>query len=310
MMMFLAAAVLMGCEDEDAIRVPELREGASLRITFPDPDLSFFNFEDPSTSRVQFNLYSQNRNIDSVNIYATYFSAAEGTTSERRLIRTYRQNDFTNGILTDGVITLSEAASAFGRNLGDIQGGDRFEFFNEMVLTDGRKFPSEVELPGITNSNTVRPEIANRSVQTSSFNAGFTSFVACPLPPGYAVGRYRLEQTEGPTDPFFGNPYRFAPAEVNISQTSPIDRRFSLTYLTFEGRTFNFQLICDNLLIPETSSGIGCGGPTFTWRTGTTAGTYDVASDDVLVLEIMDNVTGACGLSPNQPATLTLTRIN
>jgi hypothetical protein len=318
-MLFLSAAVLMGCEDEDAVRVPELREGASLRVVFPDPLLSFFNFEDPSQSRVQFDLYTQNNNIDSVNIYATYTDASAGVVypvtpkgqeQKRQLIKTYRQSDFgSDGSVQDAAITLSEVAEAFGLSLADVEGADVVNFFNEVVLTDGRTFPEEIELPDGYESNTLTPDIAGRGVQTSSFNAGFTAYVACPLPAGYATGRYSIEQVGGPSDPFFGNPYRFAPMQVTITQTSPIGRRFAPTYLTFEGRTFNFNLVCGDLLVPPSGAGVSCSGVNLGWRTAGTPGNYEVTSDDEILLQIFDNPNGACGIATDTPVTLRLTKV-
>ncbi|AHM62444.1 secreted protein with Por secretion system C-terminal sorting domain [Flammeovirgaceae bacterium 311] len=311
----------MGCEDEDAVRVPELREGASLRVVFPDPLLSFFNFENPETSRVQFDLYTQNSNIDSVNIYATFTDVSEvpsvtypitpaGQPQRRQLVKTYRQSDFdSEGALRNATITLGEVAAAMGLELSDIEGADVVNFYNQVVLTDGRRFPEAIPLPDDYNSNTVTPDIEGRGVQTSSFNAGFTAFVACPLPAGFATGRYRIEQIAGEPDPFSGAPGRFAPMQVNLTQTSPIGRTFSPTYYGFDARTFNFNLVCGDLIVPPTGAGLSCGGPSLGWRAAPTPGEYDVASDDVLILEILDNPDGACGLTVDVPLTLRLTKV-
>lgn len=303
-MLFLSVAVLFGCEDEDAVRVPELREGASLRVVFPDPLLSFFNFEDPAQSRVQFDLYTQNNNIDSVNIYATYTDASSGVVypvkeqgqpQKRQLIKTYRQSDFgSDGSIQDAAITLSEVAEAFGLTLADVEGADVVNFFHEVVLTDGRTFPEAIELPDGFESNTITPDIEGRGIQTSSFNAGFTAYVACPLPAGYATGLYRIEQIAGAPDPFSGAAGRFAPMQVNITQTSPIGRRFSPTYYGFEGRTFNFNLVCGDVIVPKTGAGLSCGGPSLGWRSAATPGNYEITSDGELLLEILDNPDGAC----------------
>ncbi|EMR01155.1 hypothetical protein [Cesiribacter andamanensis] len=319
-LLFLSLAVLTGCEDEDAVRVPDLIEGASLRVVFPDPQLSLFNFDNPEQSRIQFDLYTQNRNIDSVNIYATYLDASEGVTypitpqgqaQRRQLVKTYRQSDFNSeGAIKNATITLAEAAAAFGLQLSDIEGADVFNFYNQVVLTDGRRFPESIELPDGYSSNTVTPDIAGRGVQTSSFNAGFTSFVACSLPSGYATGRYRVEQIGGATDPFSGTGPRFGTVEVTVIQTSPIGRQFALSYYGFDNITFNYQLVCGELVVPKTSSGLACtGSPALAWRGAPETGQYQTSSDDEFIIELQDNVDAGCGLTAGLPVTLKLTKI-
>ncbi len=78
----------------------------------------------------------------------------------------------------------------------------------------------------------------------------------------------------------------------------------------FENTGFNFLLICENILVGTTGSGIGCGGPGLNWVGDTPPGSYDEEDDNIIIIKVLDNVDGGCGLPAAEPMTLRLTKIN
>jgi hypothetical protein len=308
MLLFLCVTA---CKDEEVIRFPDFMEAANVRIQV-DPDFSSIDASDIENAKLQFSLFSENTNIQSVVLTAQFYSFINDSLSEVIELASYSQSDFNSnqGAIRDVVFSSAFLAETFGLPGGvdDLGGGDRFDFFNTTTLTNGLVYPDTV-LQGMELENVnVTPNIIN-SAATTSFTVGFTAFVACPVPPGFATGTYRIEQTEGPTDPFFGNDYRWAPSEVTLNVVSPIERTFNGTYLTFDNRRFNFLLICGNVLVGATSSGLSCGGPDLTWVGDSPPGTYNEADDSVIIIKVLENIDGACGISVGDPLTLTLTKV-
>jgi len=302
---------ITACEDEEAIRLPEFMEAANVRIQV-NPDFSSIDASDIANAKLQFSMFSENTNIQSVVLTAQLYNFANDSLSDVVELTSYSQSDFdaNQGTIRDIEFTSTFLAEKFGLSGGvnDLGGGDRFDFFNTTTLTNGLVYPDTVLQGTELETLNVTPNIIN-SAATTSFTVGFTAFVACPVPVGFATGTYRIEQTSGPADPFFGNPYRWAPAEVTLNVVSPIERTFNGTYFTFDNRQFNFLLICGSILVGETSSGLSCGGPSIDWRGDSPPGTYNEADDSVIIIKLLDNVNGGCGLPVDEPLTITLTKV-
>ena len=302
---------ITSCVDEEKIRVPEFIEAANVRIQL-DPDYSSLDASDITNAKLQFSMFSENTNLQSVVLTAQLYSFAKDSLSEVVEMLVLDQSDFNadNGSIMDIALSSAFLAEKFGLpgGINDLGGGDRFDFFNTTTLTNGMVFPDTIlQGTGFETVN-VTPNIIN-SAATSSFSVGFTSYVACPVPAGFATGKYIVEQTEGPSDPFFGGPTRWLNEEVTLTAVSPIERTFNGTYFTFDNRRFNFLLICGVVLVAETGSGLGCGGPGLGWKGDTPPGTYDQADDSVITIKLLENSTGGCGLPVDEPLTLVLTKV-
>ncbi len=300
------------CEDEEKIRLPEFEDAANVRIQL-DPDYSSLDASDITNAKLVFSVFSENKNIESVVVSAVYYSFQNDSTTHPVEILSLTQSDFdaADGAIRNQEFTAQFLATQFGLPGGssDLGGGDRFDFFNLTTLTNGMVFPDTILSETDHETVNVTPNIINSS-GTTSFTVGFTAYVACPVPDGFALGDYMFEQIAGPADPFFGNPTRWANEVVTLTQVSPIERTFNGTYFTFDNVGFNFLLICGNVLVGTTASGIGCGGPGLNWTGATPPGTYDELDDSVILIEIMENVDGGCGLPAAEPMTLILTKIN
>ena len=300
------------CEDESKIRFPEFEDAANMRIQI-DPDYSSIDASDISNAKLVFSVFSENTNIESVVISAVYYSFQNDSTTAPVEVLSLSQSDFNaaDGEIRNREFTAQFLAEKFGLpgGSGDLSGGDRFDFFNVTTLTNGMVFPDTILSETDHETVNVTPNIIN-SAGTSSFSVGFTAYVACSVPDGYALGDYMFEQIAGPDDPFFGNPTRWANEVVTLTQESPIERTFKGTYLTFDNVDFNFLLICGNVLVGTQGTGIGCGGPGFNFTGAIPPGNYDDLDDSVIIIEVIDNIDGGCGTTPVEPMTLRLTKID
>lgn len=300
------------CEDEDKIRLPEFEDAVNIRIQI-DPDYSSINASDLANAKLVFSVFSENTNIESVVISAVYYSFQNDSTSDPVELLSLTQSDFNaaNGAIRDREFTAQFLATQFGLSGGssDLSGGDRFDFFNLTTLTNGMVFPDTILSETDHETVNVTPNILNSS-GTTSFTAGFTAYVACAIPDGFALGDYMFEQIAGPADPWFGEATRWTSEVVTLTQVSPIERTFNGTYLIWDGRAFNFLLICGNVLVGHQGTGIGCGGPGLNFTGATPPGTYDQLDDSLILIEIIENVDGDCGVPQAEPMTLRLTKIN
>ncbi|MBE9511794.1 MAG: hypothetical protein IMY71_13040 [Bacteroidetes bacterium] len=300
------------CEDESKIRFPEFEDAANMRIQI-DPDYSSIDASDISNAKLVFSVFSENTNIESVVISAVYYSFQNDSTTDPVEVLSLTQSDFNaaNGAIRDREFTAQFLAEKFGLpgGISDLGGGDRFDFFNVTTLTNGMVFPDTILSETDHETVNVTPNIINSS-GTTSFTVGFTAYVACPVPNGFATGDYMFEQIAGPADPWFGEATRWKSEVVTLTQVSPIERTFNGTYLIWDGRAFNFLLICGNVLVGHQGTGIGCGGPGLNFTGATPPGTYDQLDDSLILIEIIENVDGDCGVPTAEPMTLRLTKIN
>jgi hypothetical protein len=299
----VALILLVSCSEE--ARIPKPLRAANVRIQFLDPSDQLVNFADIDNALIKYSIFSINKNLESVELTFMYNDAGTGLTEGPFVLKTYTQADFdaAGGAIRNETFTADQLAVIVGKTNGaDLSGGDNFIFSNKTTLTDGRVYPSEV--PG-GNSNITPGLVGNAA--TESFSVGWTSYVACPVPNGFATGKYLLEQIAGPDDPFFGNPTRFEKEEVTLTASSPIQRDLNVTYLTFSPQTMSVLLVCGEYLIND-GSGVGC-GVGLRWVNNPTPGTYDDSDDSVLIFEVLENIDGDCGIPTGEPLTLKLTKV-
>lgn len=306
---FLLAGVMISVsacigDDEEGGRFPDFQEAVNMRI-IADPDFSSINADDPASAKVLLDFYSENvEDVESVDLYVDFFDFSEGTTTDRVFLKTVPVANFSGGVLRSFEITFNEFKTALGLQDDDFNGLDQVTIYNETTMNDGRVYPSTITVNDTTSFVNVTPNILN-SAATTSFTATVTIFVQCPVPADFATGRYMVEQLSGPADPFFGNDYRWAPGEVTINNTGPINRTFTGAYFTFD-TDFTFIVTCGTLVVQKTVTGIGCGGPTLAW-TQEEVSTY--TDDTEFTIMLLDNVDGACGLPVAEPLVLKLTKL-
>jgi hypothetical protein len=293
-------------DDEKGGRFPEFQHAANMRIVV-DPNFSTINADDPGSAKVVLDFYSENLDeIDQVDLYVDFFDFSQGaTTVPRVFLKTVPLSSFSAGVLTGFEISFNELRTALGLEDADFNGLDQVTIYNETTMKDGRVYPSQIVVDDSTSFTNIGPNILN-SAATTSFTATLPVFVQCPLPDGFATGKYMVEQVSGPDDPFFGNPYRWTPEEVTLTATGPINRSFDGTYLTFDGTAFNFVVTCGSLVVPKTGAGLGCGGAGLSWVQD---GSDTYTDDSEFTIHLLDNVDGDCGIPAGEPLVLKLTKL-
>lgn len=282
---------------------PDFQNAPNMRIIV-DPSNSSINADAPGAAKVVMSFYSENLDeISNVDLYIDFFDFSEGTTMDKVFLKTVPLANFSTGVLSGYEITFAEFRDALGLTDNDFDGLDVVTIYNETTMTDGRVYPSTVQINQNVSVNTVAPNVANSSA-TTSFTTTIPVFVQCPLEAGFATGVYEIEQLSGPADPFFGNPTRWGPGEVNIQEDGPIQRSFIGKYFTFDV-TFSFVVTCGTLVAPKGDSGLSCGGPNITW---TQDGVNTYSDDTEFTITLLDNVDAGCGLPAAEPLVLKLTK--
>ncbi len=177
-----------------------------------------------------------------------------------------------------------DALAFLGLMEADLDGTDRLQYRFQVNLTDGSFF---------TNTNT-NPNIVSEPAFASPFL--YNANVVCPVESDFLVGDYTLE-TIG--SGIFGTTV-FAQGTTTIGVGGAEDERTFTTAIypdlgSFGDMTFNFSLICGSVIVPTGQvTGVGCGvsttlGPSI-------GGTYDIADDGTITINITDDEGGAgCG---------------
>lgn len=183
--------LFFSCEDEDAIRVPELQNGATMRIQV-DPDNSFLNFADLANASIIFSLYSVNLDeIERTQIYVQYQDLSADSTYDSVEVFNFTPSDFnSDGARLNVTFTTADLLSAYGiASSDDLGGGDIVTFFNVTTMTDGRVYPDQVLVGSNLESSNIDPSafVIN---STSSFSPGFLAYIACPSDANNWIGDY------------------------------------------------------------------------------------------------------------------------
>jgi len=211
----LAALLTLSCRDEDTIRMPQLQEGVNMRVV-ADPEKSFINFQNLAAASFEFDVYSQNRNLQTVEFRGSYYDASEDVTSDTVVLATLTQSNFTNG---KARVTLTPAQIAAAFNLpGGVIGlatEDIINLVTYVTLSDGRTFDYRNVAASIV-----------RNPANASFTATFNTFVGCPS--DLRTGTYTTVTTGTSTDSAPNpNPTVNFPGQVTITRVTPTSYQVS-----------------------------------------------------------------------------------
>ncbi len=131
-----AILVFTACEDEDKIHIPEYQTAANMRLVV-DQAHPQINYQTVNTDFFAVDAYSENTDIDKVEITAQY-------QDEIKVMQTLSQSDFVNGHARLEY-SASEFATVFGiPGFSDASRGGNFAFRPIVYLTDGRVYPDYV----------------------------------------------------------------------------------------------------------------------------------------------------------------------
>jgi hypothetical protein len=190
----LFIAIAFACSDD--VRIPDFEDGPNVRIIVDTKSAAINFFSDISQAKIKYDLYSENKNIDNVDIRVQ----RNGTGTPVSIVK-FTQADFDNG---DGVIkgqelTLTQVAAALNLpgGISGFQGADKLTFFNFTTLTNGVTYPSAT----VNGQLNLSPTIQQANASTS-FTSNFQVNLICPST--IPEGSYTATQTD--TDVFFGGP--------------------------------------------------------------------------------------------------------
>lgn len=276
--------LLLSCSTSDLDQIDLAKISAVPNLTIDDTKDGFIDKADPTSGEVGFALTIGQGTATSATLKVVYNSVAGdrffATVSAD--VSTYPHNV---------TLTVNEIVDLFPQlaDATDLTAGDIFSFFAELTLTDG------TVIPGYKEDG---PNYSDDVITSPLFTAILSYTVACGLQAPF-TGQYML------TDPA-GN---WGDQEVTLVEEGPTERSISASFFGFDGIPFNFSLICDQVVILQTSSGLGCGGPS--WEFGpdpANVAAFDIADDSVIVLDFLDNNRSACGGGPGAYQ-MTLTKL-
>jgi hypothetical protein len=297
----LIVLIAFSCKDESEIRIPEFKAGPNVRIQI-DPNKSVFDFQDKANTYLGYGLYSENKDLEKVEILVTYLPVG-GTASAQLVVKTYTQEDINaaGGAIPDERITLASLGVLFGVDIDDFSGGDQFNFNNRTTMADGTIYPS----PTVGGNSNVPSDLA-ASAATTSYTDNFSAVIGCNIAASF-TGDYTLEVITSAGNTLTPPAPRYKAGKVTLSAVNPVTRTFTITYFGFD-LPFTFVLLCGDVVV-NTGSGLACAGVSLAWGTPTPA-TYNPADDSVIDFVMLDNVNGACGEAGTPyPTVLKLTKL-
>ncbi len=305
-LLVLPMVMLVSCEDEDKVRIPEFDIATNFRIV---RDVNSFDSTDPNAG-VKLTIYSESDNINIVNMYVSHFSFTANAETDQFALTELQGNNITNDGSTQLSFSLSELVEPIGLVPSDLAGGDAVNIYSIVTLDDGRVYPDTIKATTDQQFLNVTPNIINSSASTS-FSPRLTFPIICELDPSFGTGEYLFEVIEG-NNTGFGIPIFASSTTVTIEATSSTGRTFEVPYFAGFGFTsnVNFNFACNITLVPLTASGLGCTG-TLAWDMNPNdPGTFDINDDSEFTISIIHDVLLDCGGSvpDNQPIKFRLTK--
>ncbi|UJH66551.1 hypothetical protein [Allomuricauda sp. SCSIO 65647] len=172
-----------------------------------------------------------------------------------------------------------EVLDLLGLTQGDLEGTDAFNFRWSIIADSG----------------TFTDVSANFDNQSADHT--ITANVVCLLDPALFTGDYTLTTT---ATGIFGT-VLFSQGTVTIESTGSTTRAFTTGIYPdlgdFGTMTFNFELVCDQVLVPgDQATGVGCGASTTLGPpSGGDNGTFDFTDESTFTINVTDDEAGICG---------------
>jgi hypothetical protein len=228
---FMILTAAFSCRDESLVRIPPLESGPNVRLVLQTPSINFFG--DLTTAIIEFDTYSESKNLQLVDIRV--FLASGGVNSDTVSAVTFTQADFDNknGVIKGTKLALSDVATAIGvpGGLAGLQGADQLIFLNYTTLTNGATYPSAtVTVNGVTHTN-LNPAIPAANI-TTSFTSNFVVSLTCPST--ITEGAYTATQNDA--DVWFGGPGPLPSTnQVTITKVAGTDNQYLISDVTAGG---------------------------------------------------------------------------
>jgi hypothetical protein len=295
LLLILPVILLLSCEDEDAIRIPEFDIATNFRVV---RDVSSFDSTNPNAS-VTLTVYSETENIQEADMYVSHFSLIENQETRQFPLASLQGSEISNDGTTQLTFSLVELTAAMNKTPEDLAGGDAVNIYSIVTLTDGRVYPDTVRVDSDNQFLNVTPNIIQSSA-TTSFSPKLVFPILCELDETFGTGTYFFEAIEGDNLQF--GVETFETGDVTITSTSSTGRTFDVPFLTafVAGftTTIEFDFACNVVLLQPTGSGLGCGGVNLVWDLNAAdPGQFDIMDDSEFTISITFNTNAACGIS-------------
>jgi hypothetical protein len=187
---FAFASILLSCEDQEEYGIDQADKGFNLRMA-PDKNSFDISAGDPE---INFTIYSDTRTIDHVDIFVDLVQFGSEGPTPRALLKQIPGNTLGTSPSTTVAIKLSEFVGAVGLTLGDLAGGDLFNIYNEVTMSDGRIYPDTLELGDEEFVNVENPFFT--AAGTTSFTSTLAFPVLCPFVTADAIGIYSITRDD------------------------------------------------------------------------------------------------------------------
>jgi hypothetical protein len=178
----------ISCEEQEKFGLEQSEKAFNLRLA-PDKNSFDISAGDPE---INFTIYTDTKTIDHVEIYVDLLKFGSDGPTPRALLKEIPGN--TLGTSTSVTLKLSDFVGAVGLTLDDLGGGDLFNIYNEVTLSDGRVYPDTLELGDDKFVNVENPFFT--AAGTTSFTATLAFPVLCPFVTADAIGTYTVTRDD------------------------------------------------------------------------------------------------------------------
>lgn len=255
-----------------------------------------FDLNDIPNSQYQYDVEfvssMRGQDVAEYNIYVSLTSPNAGN-KERVLFLSVDKASFTNFASGNKGyevrIGLTDLTTFFEVDPLDLEAGDAFGFFTELVLDDDRTFDA------LNSSATVRG---------ANFGGFFTNSVkaTCPLPDNLFVGEYAMTVIQQEGGLLVWGLASFGAQDVTISLVPGSTTLRSIPLISYPGSfdiatTMVIEFVCEVVSNRQFfPGGLSCGSPGISFDPGTMAA--DIFDDSVFDVTLYENA-GACGQGSN-----------
>jgi hypothetical protein len=181
--------ITTSCEEQEKFGLEESDKAFNLRLA-PDKNSFDISAGDPE---INFTIYSDNKNIDKVVIYVDFLKFGSDGPTPQALLKEIPGNMLGNPS-ADVQMKLSDFVGAVGLTLDDLGGGDIFNIYNQVTLSDGRVYPDTLVFDGEEFANVENAFFT--AAGTTSFTTTLTFPVLCPFITADAVGTYSISRDD------------------------------------------------------------------------------------------------------------------
>lgn len=283
---FMAVCLLLAtaCETEYDSPLEQFDRGGTVKATL-DPDHAFIDlFGDVNTATVEFDLTPFDDNgsngdlIERLEISMQFIPGDGSAPSDQVDVST--ETDL-NARVVYQVTDLIDLVDGLTAN--DLAPGDIFRLSFDVFMTDGRVFG-----PSNTAAQICAPAGSNGTCTLDIT-------VICPLEADF-TGIYEMNDSGGAWG-----------SQVTITNSGGTTRTVSGTWFGF-AVTFNFDLVCGEVILNSTFAGVACGGGSVPINVVTppTPSTYDPTDDSSFEIDLL--FTNNCGFTAGTILTYTLSK--